>query len=274
MYHLNDIFIGDFPVSQYFAANPEVWNARHGLQGCPGLIFKCPTLTPILSAAPGYVLETGFDSAGKGKFIVIVHDGFLTTYGHLNDILVQANDQVIGGQLIAHSNQSGLAEFPCLFFGLAPCDKAGTKTEKNGYDGYIDPLNDNLVEWNIQGLKEPVTKPETAEKFEIDSKEYTSLTTQATNLKMIINFLKKETTFDDYIKEIGMSPVDLTTNPNDSTVSEKVNDYLSKIAEEMEQYEEEEPEVKTELPLAKEESFLSKLWHGFKEFIIKSDSNH
>lgn len=268
MIHLSDCFIGDYPIGEYFAANPEVYNARYGLQGCPGIRFKMPSLTPILAAAPGYVLETGFDSAGKGKFIVLVHDGFLTSYGHLNDILVEPNQQVIAGQLIAHSNQSGLCEYPCLLFEVAPCDNAGNRTEKNGYNGAIDPLNDTLVEWDIQGLKEPATKQETSEKIEIDAKEYSAIIAQATNLKLIINFLKKETTFDDYIKEIGMTPVDLTTNPNDATAGEKVNDYLASIAEEIEEMEEKAPEIAPELPLAKEEPFLTKLWHGITKFIF------
>ena len=269
MIHLSDIFLGDFPIGEYFAANPEVWNARYGLQGCPGLIFKMPSLTPILAGAPGYVLETGFDSAGKGKFIVLVHDGFQTVYAHLNDILVAANEQVVAGQLIAHSNQSGLCEYPCLLFEVAPCDKAGTRIEHNGYGGTIDPLNDNFVEWNIKGLKEPATKQETAEKIEIDAREYAAITAQATNLKVILNFLKKETTFEDYVKEIGETPVDLTSNPNDGTVGQKVNGYLESIADEIDKYEKEEPEIKEELPLAKEESFLSKLWHGITKHIIQ-----
>ncbi|HEX9059145.1 MAG TPA: M23 family metallopeptidase [Clostridia bacterium] len=276
MIHLSDIFIGDFPVAEYFAANPEVYTARFNLQGCPGIRFKCPTLTPILATAPGYVLETGFEEAGRGKFITLVHDGFLTRYSHLNDILVTANEKVIAGQLIGHSNQSGLTDFPCLLFEVAPCDKAGNKTEQNGYGGAIDPLNDNLITWDIRGLKEPITKQATAETMEISSEEYATLSAQATQLKVIINALKKEFTFDDYIQEIGEEPVDLTTNPSDSTIGQKVHNYLTTIAEEMEKEEQELPQetkevAQTELPvipLAKPEPFLLRLWHGFSKFLF------
>jgi hypothetical protein len=237
MYKLGDVFIGDHPIIEYFGSSPAIYNARYGLQGYPGLRVKCPSLTPVLSGADGFVLETGFEEAGKGRFITIVHDGYLTTYGHLNDILVQKDEKVIAGQLIAHSNQSGLAEFPCLYFGIAPCDGAGTKTLNNGYGGYIDPLDDTQVQWEVKNLQEPAIKSEVLDKMTLDPKEYTTLNAQATNYKVIIAFLQQHTGFDEYLKEVGHAPVNLNITPDDSAGGEAVSLYLHALSEEFEKME-------------------------------------
>lgn len=230
MYRLSDIFIGDYQVVEYFASNPAVYNARYDIQGYPGIRISMPSLTPILAGADGFVVETGFEEAGKGKFITLRHEGFLTTYGHLNDILVQKDERVVSGQLIAHSNQSGLTEIPCLYFGVAPCDNAGTKTEDNGFGGYIDPLGE-LVDWDVKDIKEPVTKAELLDEMKLSSKEYSILSAQATNYKVIISFLK-QTSFEDFLKEAGRVPVNLDLTPDDSTGGESVTLFLRALDEE------------------------------------------
>lgn len=277
-FKLQDIFIGDHSIIEFFGANTAVYNARYNLQGYPGVRVKMPSLTPILAGADGFVLETGFEEAGKGKFITIVHEGFLTTYGHLNDILVQKDERVVAGQLIAHSNQSGLTDIPCLYFGVAPCDNAGNKTENNGYGGYIDPLGD-LITWDVQNLKEPVTKGETLDKITITSQEYTTLSAQATNYKIITGFLK-QTDFDDFIKEAGRIPINLDLTPDDTTGGESVVLYLRSLADDFEKmYQQIKDFAKTKTakevveeikqPIAKKESLLLRLWHGVRDFVFE-----
>lgn len=233
MYRLSDIFIGDYQVVEYFASNPAIYSARYDIQGYPGIRVSMPSLTPILAGADGFVVETGFEEAGKGKFITLRHDGFLTTYGHLNDILVQKDERVVSGQLIAHSNQSGLTEIPCLYFGVAPCDPAGTKTEDNGFGGYVDPLGE-LVDWDVKDVKEPVTKSDViGDKMELSSQEYSILNAQATNYKVIISFLK-QTGFEEFLQANDRLPVNLDLTPDDSTGGESVSLFMRALATEFE----------------------------------------
>src|SRR5882672_5603711 len=100
---LGDIFIGNFPMTQSFGANPQTY-AAFGLKAHPGTDWGCPSMTMALSAADGFVSEIGFESGGYGNYIKIVHGEYLTLYGHLNDIIVKKGDQIISGQLIGHTN--------------------------------------------------------------------------------------------------------------------------------------------------------------------------
>ena len=114
---LQDVFIGEYPKIEYFGSKPEVYSARYNLAGNPCLDFACSSLTPILATAGGVIHETGFDTAGFGNFIIIKHEGFISKYGHLNDILVKPGETVISGALIGHSNHTGLCDTPRLSFG-------------------------------------------------------------------------------------------------------------------------------------------------------------
>lgn len=280
MFRVSDFCIGDYPVTENFGDNPAIYSARYNLQGYPGLRVKMPSLTPILAVAPGFVFEIGFEEGGKGKFITLVHDGFLTTYGHLNDILVLKDEKVISGQLIAHSNQSGLAEEPCLYFGIAPCDPAGTKTEQNGFDGYVDPLDSNRVQWDIKSPTQPVTKADTQDKITIQTNEYSALVAQATNYKIILAMLQDQTSLDEFLQEEGQSPINIATNPQDSSAGNKITSYLATVSDGFDVLEKEIEELKKTdpqaqvleepLPLVKKNSFFVRLKHELGRFIFKS----
>lgn len=273
MYRLGDCFIGDYVVSEFFGSSPAVYNARYGTQGFTGIRIKCPTLTPILSAADGIIHEVSFEEAGKGKFIVIIHDGFKTTYAHLNDQLVEKGQTVIAGQLIGHSNQSGLAEYPCLYFSVTPCDAAGNNTEDNGYNGAIDPLGPE-ISWDVQNLKEPNTRANTEEKMTLTPKEYAALNAQATNYRVIVSYLKQKTEFDSFLVEQGRTPVSPEMTPDDPKGGEAVNLYLDTIADEFESLTDEITSLTGEEPpeedIVKKDSYLVRFFHGVKRFIVKS----
>lgn len=281
-FKLQDIFIGDFPIVEFFGANPATYIARYNIQGYPGIRVKMPSLTPILAGSDGFVFETGFEEAGKGKFITLVHEGFLTTYGHLNDILVQKDERVVAGQLIAHSNQSGLTDIPCLYFGIAPCDNAGTKIDSNGYGGYIDPMGDHVT-WDVQNIKEPVTKGDVLDRMTLSSQDFTALSAQATNYKVILGFLK-QTDFDDFIKEAERLPINIDTTPDDTTGGESVVLYLRSLADEFDRMHHQIKELSTinkpvatiiekvEKPIEKGKSFLIRLLVGVRDFIFEKPS--
>lgn len=157
-YLLSDIFIGDFVITQRFGSNPAQY-AKFGLRGHNGIDFGCPTGTQIVSAADGLVIETGYDPTGYGYYIKVKHDGYLTLYAHLSQIIAKQGEQVLAGELIGLSGNTGNSTGAHLHFGVAPCDDNGLKTQSNnGYSGYIDALS-KLCQWSLKNLTAPVTPP-------------------------------------------------------------------------------------------------------------------
>lgn len=152
---LSDIFIGNFPITQTFGVNKASY-LKFGLQGHNGVDFGCTTGTQVVSAADGWIKEVGFDGGGYGNYVKIIHQGYLTLYGHLQQAVVHVGDRVIAGQLIGLSDNTGNSSGPHLHFGVAPCDGNGIKTlVSNGFAGYIDPLGNQCV-WMLRNYLAPV----------------------------------------------------------------------------------------------------------------------
>lgn len=73
--------------------------------------------TPILAAAAGKVIKTGWDDWGLGNIVKIQHpDGQVTVYGHNRRILVSNGQQVTQGQIIAEMGSTGNSTAPHLHF--------------------------------------------------------------------------------------------------------------------------------------------------------------
>jgi lipoprotein NlpD len=73
--------------------------------------------TPILAAAAGKVIKTGWDDWGLGNIVKIQHaDGQVTIYGHNRRILVSNGQQVTQGQIIAEMGSTGNSTAPHLHF--------------------------------------------------------------------------------------------------------------------------------------------------------------
>lgn len=82
-----------------------------------GIDIAGPVGTPILAAAPGVVVRSGWNSGGYGNLVDIRHpDGSLTRYAHNSRLLVQAGQQVRGGQQIADMGSTGFSTGPHLHF--------------------------------------------------------------------------------------------------------------------------------------------------------------
>lgn len=230
-YQLGDIFIGDFPVTQDFGANPLEYSSRYpGLKGHNGTDFGCPTGTMILSAADGVVASVGFDAGGYGNYVVINHSGYATLYGHLNDYTVKTGDKVVSGQLIGHSNNTGNSTGPHLHFGVKPIDAQGNKTEaENGYSGYIDPMG-SLCEWHVKNLTAPVVPQEDPieKPVEVDAKEFPIMVSQGANYKVIANFVLGNG-LNDFLTNNGQGPIDFKDNPGDPNGGNKINMYIADL---------------------------------------------
>lgn len=73
--------------------------------------------TPIRAAADGVVAYVGSEIAVYGGLILIKHGGgWITTYGHAQELLVTRGQQVKRGQVIARAGETGSASEPMLHF--------------------------------------------------------------------------------------------------------------------------------------------------------------
>ena len=106
-----------FPVTQYFGENPQWYPATNGHNG---IDWGLPLHTPIYAAADGTVVRVSKDNTGYGNHIRIKHpNNFLTIYAHLDSydwFEVCVSDDVVGGQLIGHSGNTGWSTGPHLHF--------------------------------------------------------------------------------------------------------------------------------------------------------------
>lgn len=94
-----------------------------------GLDISLRPKTPVLAAAKGKVIFSGW-SPGLGNTVKISHgDGFVTIYGHNSKLLVKSGQFVERGQDIALSGNTGLSTGPHLHY----------EVQKRGY--FENPIN-------------------------------------------------------------------------------------------------------------------------------------
>jgi murein DD-endopeptidase MepM/ murein hydrolase activator NlpD len=84
-----------------------------------GLVIAGRTGEPVRASSNGSVVFVGEKIKSLGKMVIIQHpDGYVTTYSHLNDMVVSENDNVVAGQLIGFVGKTGSAEQPQLHFAV------------------------------------------------------------------------------------------------------------------------------------------------------------
>jgi murein DD-endopeptidase MepM/ murein hydrolase activator NlpD len=82
----------------------------------PGIDLAVPVGSDVRASGGGVVRQVGQDSA-YGEFVLIQHPGgYQTMYGHLSRVLVQRNDMVRAGQVVALSGNTGHSTAPHLHF--------------------------------------------------------------------------------------------------------------------------------------------------------------
>ena len=82
----------------------------------PGIDLAVPVGSDVRASGGGVVRQVGEDPA-YGLFVLIQHpSGYQTMYGHLSRVLVQRNDMVREGQVVALSGSTGRSTAPHLHF--------------------------------------------------------------------------------------------------------------------------------------------------------------
>lgn len=81
-----------------------------------GIDMAAATGTPVVSAADGQVLQSGW-SEGYGYIVHIDHGNGLTTlYGHNSALAVRTGEKVRMGQVIAYAGSTGRSTGPHLHY--------------------------------------------------------------------------------------------------------------------------------------------------------------
>ncbi len=111
-------------ITQYFGntpfstKNPQVYSGR----GHNGTDFRASIGTKIQSALSGTIVETGNTDLQKGcysygKWILVKHkNGLSTLYAHLSYVSVKAGQEVLTGDIIGFSGNTGYSTGPHLHF--------------------------------------------------------------------------------------------------------------------------------------------------------------
>ncbi len=81
-----------------------------------GMDIGCSMDTPVKAASAGKVIFSGWKEI-FGNMVILKHDrGFITVYAHNKKLLVQENEKVRAGQVIARSGTTGASTGPHLHF--------------------------------------------------------------------------------------------------------------------------------------------------------------
>lgn len=81
-----------------------------------GIIITAAEGTPVRAALTGTVTRLANEEE-KGRLVDITGDnGYITTYAYCKEILVNLNDRITAGQVIAKVGKSGKASHPQLYF--------------------------------------------------------------------------------------------------------------------------------------------------------------
>lgn len=138
---------GDCP-DRYAAWNPGT-QGPYCYDGHDGTDYSMPVNTPVLAAAPGTVVFTGWRDAFRGNCVNLDHGaGYNSWYCHLNGFTVSVGQAVSTGQQIAWSGQTGAgAGAPHLHFEVHQIVNAvDYVTDPYGWRGdWPDPLTVDAV---------------------------------------------------------------------------------------------------------------------------------
>lgn len=108
-----------------------------------GVDLKAPMKTECYAVARGVVKMATEYKLGIGKYLIIEHDGFCTTYGHLDAFCVKVGQTVSEGQLVAYTGNTGRSQAPHLHFEVRTGNYSKdywTQPTKTYYKNAVDPI--------------------------------------------------------------------------------------------------------------------------------------
>jgi len=157
MYTLGDIFEGDYPITQTFGANPSLYAGIYvygvPLKGHDGVDFGTPIGIKIISPFNGKILRVGpqVDFSNYGN-VVVVWDSIqkcAVWFCHLSETHVNVGQNVVKGQDLGKTGNTGYVIGPHLHFGLVETDANGNRLHQyDGWGGMINSIGP-LVKWSL-----------------------------------------------------------------------------------------------------------------------------
>ena len=133
-------FKGDFPITQEFG-NKLIINGvdiygQWGLKGHNGIDYGIPNDTPLYAPHSGKIIEAVYDKEGYGWYLKIENEIEGSVLAHMRKFEVGLGDEIVEGQLIGYSNNSGWSTGPHLHWGYY----RHPRNRNNGYNGFIDQI--------------------------------------------------------------------------------------------------------------------------------------
>lgn len=149
IYTLKNVF-KDFKISQFFGERPEFYQPKY--KAHPGIDYGLYVGTPLKAVFPGRIGIIDFDSKGYGYYIMLWSQAMqlYAIYGHLSMFKVEQDENVVAGQDICLSGNTGKSSGPHVHFALLPgTESGGVAYPDNGYKGHVDPKGKNIkwIEW-------------------------------------------------------------------------------------------------------------------------------
>lgn len=163
-YTLTDIFEGNYPVSQYFGQRPEYYK-QFGLLGHEGVDWATPVGSPMLCPFDvGIVIRDDDDPklGAYGNHLVIwdKRQKCAVWYCHLSKNNVKPGDIIQKGEVVALSGNSGNSTGAHVHVNFVETDANGNRLNMtNGYQGFLNILDANLVKWRLGEQAKETTQP-------------------------------------------------------------------------------------------------------------------
>ncbi|EMN44384.1 peptidase, M23 family [Leptospira weilii str. LNT 1234] len=124
-----------YNVTSEFGSRPDPFNPTGPTKNHRGIDIAMPTGTPVFATAPGKVIFSGTQNNGSKEVHIDHGGGLVSIFKHNSELLVQNNHQVVRGELITRSGNTGPSTGPHLHYEL----------KLNGV--VQNPVNFNIRDW-------------------------------------------------------------------------------------------------------------------------------
>ncbi|AXX17333.1 peptidase M23 [Leptospira borgpetersenii serovar Ceylonica] len=107
-----------YNVTSEFGSRPDPFNPTGPTKNHRGIDIAMPTGTPVFATAPGKVIFSGTQNNGSKEVHIDHGGGLVSIFKHNSELLVQNNHQVVRGELITRSGNTGPSTGPHLHYEL------------------------------------------------------------------------------------------------------------------------------------------------------------